>query len=197
QGHRDAGQDGQRQHAEADPDQAEQQLFEREQRRHGAHGAADRALLAGGVDGAVQVAVQHGPQHGGPRGAGAQAIGRHGDQQVDAQPVVAGVGHQVAVGEQGGQQADHGGGGQQQEQDVVQAQQEVLDPEHDHAQPEGGGQGQRPAQVQARGHDDGGGQADAVQGDGPQQATAAEGAGGAHVARPGDGAPQGDAQYGV
>src|SRR5690606_6233297 len=197
QGHDDAGDDGQGQHAEADPDQAEEQGFQGQQRWHGAHGAAHETLLAGRFDGTVQVAVQHGHEHGVQCGDGDQGVGGDGNQQVYTQPFVAGVRHQVAGGEQGGQQTDQCSDGQQQQLQAVQAQQEIFHPEDDHAQAQGGGQGQRPAEIQPIGRQDGGAQADGVQGDGAQQTTAANGPGGTDVAGLGDGPPQGDAQHGV
>ncbi len=149
-------------------------MFLHQQRRLRVQHAADDAAFGGGVQRAVQVAVKQRHHHGVQRGDGDQAIGGQRNQKVHAQPGVVGVRHELALRKKGGQGAGQGGGGQQQQLQAVDAHQQAFQPEHHHAQPDGGGQGQCPPNEQMLGAQHRLLQADPLKNQGPQQAQTAD-----------------------
>ncbi|MCY1539483.1 hypothetical protein D9M68_750700 [compost metagenome] len=123
-------------------------------------------------------------------GDGDQAIGRQRDQQVHAQPGVVGVGHELPLGKDRGQAAGGRGGGQQQQLQAVYADHQAFQPEHHHAQPDGGGQGQGPSNEQMLGAQHRLLQPDSMENQGSQQAQTGDLARLLHAARAGQADPK-------
>src|SRR5690606_38323802 len=103
QGNDNAGEDGEREHAEGDPYQPEQQPLLRQQGGQGIECTPQQPLPELPARGAMQLAVEQGHEQRMQGGDGDQPIGAQGDDEVGTQPVTVAVRDQWALGKQAAQ----------------------------------------------------------------------------------------------